>query len=110
MERHDFEQAEKLWNKGIQVSASDPYAQFMRVKDRLQSVSGLQVTDWKVEKLQVNDKTKRYFGLIDIYDSAGNQFGIGADWQGEKWLLRTDNPQVPAYVRESLNGGKKLEQ
>jgi hypothetical protein len=105
IELHDFDQAEKLWNKGVRVAKTDPYAQFMRVKDRLQAVDGVQVTAWKVGKLQTLNETNRYFGLLDMLDSDGNQFGIGLEWQGMKWVLKTDNPQVPAYVRQSLNGG-----
>jgi hypothetical protein len=105
MERHDFDQAEKLWNKGVRVPATDPYAQFMRIKQRLQAVNGVQVTAWKVGRLQTINETNRYFGLLDLQDSGGDQLGIGLEWQGVKWVLKTDNPQVPPYVRQSLDGG-----
>ncbi len=105
VELHDFDQAEKLWKRGVRVTDDDPFSQFMRVRDRLQAFPGVQVTAWKVGKLQTINATNRYFGLLDIQESNGNQFGIGLEWHGEKWVLKTDNPQVPSYVRQSLDGG-----
>ena len=105
MERRDFERAGKLWRNGVGASATDPYAQFMRIKDRFEAVNGVRVTAWKVGKLQTVNETNRCFGLLDIEDSGGNQFGIGLEWQGARWLLKTDNSPVPDYVRQSLGAG-----
>lgn len=109
IERHDFGRAEQLWKRGIRTPASNPYGQFMRVKDRLRAVSGIQVTEWSVGKLQTINGCNRYFALLDVQDSAkGSHFGIGLEWQREKWVLKTDNPDVPPYLRNILAGDALL--
>jgi hypothetical protein len=102
MERGDFVQAEKLWKRGVLASTTDPYAQFMRIRDRIQAVSDTKIESWKVLRLQTINETNRYFGEFDIQDPTA-RFGVGLIWEGEKWELKPDYPELPPYVKRCLN-------
>ena len=108
MEQRDFARAERLWKRGVMLPTSDPYGQFMQIKDRLDRVNGVQVTNWTVGKLQKINETNRYYGLLDIQDSSGefDRFGVGLEWRDEKWFLK-DNPLLPLYVKECVGNGKR---
>jgi hypothetical protein len=110
MELRDFGRADKLWNRGIRLPATDPYAQFMRIKDRIQAVRGVQVTGWTVGKLQTINQTNRCYALLDVQDSGGefSSFGMGLEWQAENWMLKT-NPFLPSYVMQCVDGSRRKE-
>ena len=96
--RGDFRRAEKMWRRGARVAAGDPYGEFMRIRDRLQAVNGVEVTEWKLGKLQI---LNGYFALVDI-KAPDAQVVIGLTWESGRWLLKTDAPPVPSYVKQSI--------
>ena len=80
------------------MPAGDPYGDFMQILGRLRAVNGVKVTDWKVGKAQILNS---YFALVDI-QAPDAQVGIGLTWEGGRWLLKTDAPSVPSYVKRSV--------
>jgi len=70
----------------------------MRIRDRLRAVDGLEVTQWKIGKLQILNS---YFALADI-KALDAQMGIGLTWEGGRWLLKSDSPSIPSCVKESI--------
>jgi len=108
VERGDFRRAERIWNRGARALREDPYAQLMRIRDRLQAVDGVRVTEWKIGKLQPINGTNRYFALLDV-QLPDAQVGIGLAWEGRRWSLKTEMPNLPSYVKASvdLNSGAK---
>jgi len=110
MERRDFRRAEKLWNWGVYAPANDPYIEFMRVLDRLRSITGVQVLHYTVRRTSPVYGTNRFTGSLDISEKGEGktkELGVSLRWDGQKWLLIIDHEFLPPYVKKSLHGNHR---
>jgi hypothetical protein len=101
MARHDYGRAQELWKKGVIAAKNDPYAELMRILDRLNAVRDIEVKDWNLQSLLPNGDTNCYAAQLDIA-STNARFGVILSWKGEKWALVHDYPEIPSSVRTCL--------
>ena len=102
MTRHNYGRAQELWKKGVSAPKSDPYAELMRILDRLGAARDIRVKDWIFGTLPPNNGTNRYSTQLDI-ESTNARFGVILTWEGNRWVLMRDYPEIPSCVRQSVN-------
>lgn len=80
-----------------------------RVRELLQAQPGVTIGDWRTGALGSINGTNRYFALLDVHDAErGIAFGLGLEWQGERWVLRTESPLLPEYVRRVVEASGEM--
>jgi len=100
IKEHDFQKAQEAWEAGVWISESDPLWQFMTMKDQLELQPGVRVTSWRLGKLAPLSNENRFFALLDIEDSQGEnaKFGCALEWERDKWNLTTKSAPLPRYL------------
>jgi len=103
MERHDWQTAETIWKWGVYAPSNDAYIEFMRIRDRLESVDGVHVWPYHVRTSVTRDDA--YIASLDVRRVQGNNtnsFDIALLWKDGIWRLLIDPGTYPSYVMQSL--------